>query len=294
VNGVIVVDKPERTTSHGVVLRLRSILKISRTGHLGTLDPMATGVLPVCLGQATRLAQFLPSNPKEYIGAMRLGFETTTYDREGEPTTSEMPFTGGLAEIAAAAKAFTGTIEQIPPPYSAKKIDGKRSYKLARRGKVVEHGPSRVTVDTFEITSFENGIAGFRVVCSGGTYVRSLAHDVGRALGCGAHLSSLRRVRSGPFTIAEARPLHKISAADVIPMESLLADWPRIDVSGEEEVRVAHGNPVACALDARLTRIFNKKGEFIAIGEIEKGLAHPRVVLTSNPQVRSSELKAEA
>jgi tRNA pseudouridine55 synthase len=293
VNGVVVVDKPEGTTSHGVVLRLRSILRISRTGHLGTLDPIATGVLPVCLGRATRLGQFLPSNPKEYVGTMRLGFATTTYDRQGDPTTPEVPFFGTLNDIAAAASRFTGTIDQIPPPYSAKKIDGKRSYKLARRGKEVEHAPSRVTVDVFEITGFESPMATFRVVCSAGTYVRSLAHDVGERLGCGAHLTSLRRLVSGPFTIEKARPLDRISASDVIPMENLLEDWPRIDVDGDQEVRVAHGNPVLCAIDAPRARIFNKKGEFIAVGEIESGWAHPRVVLTSSPQVQS-EMKAEA
>jgi tRNA pseudouridine55 synthase len=182
----------------------------------------------------------------------------------------------------------------VPPPFSAKKIDGKRSYKLARRGKVVEHEPSRVTVETFDITGFDDSVATFRVVCSGGTYVRSLAHDVGQLLGCGAHLVSLRRLRSGPFTIDQARPLDRLSAADVIPMESLLGDWPCLEVSGADEVRVTHGNPVSCSIEASSTRIFNKKGEFIAIGDIEKGLAHPRVVLTSSPQVRSSELKAEA
>lgn len=293
-NGVIVVDKPQGMTSHGVVLRLRSILRISRTGHLGTLDPMATGVLPVCLGQATRLAQFLPSIPKEYAGAMRLGFATTTYDREGAPTSPETPFHGSGSDVADAARRFTGTIDQVPPPYSAKRVDGKRSYKLARRGKVVEHQPSRVQVETFEITGFEQDTAAFRVVCSAGTYVRSLAHDVGQLLGCGAHLVSLRRLRSGPFSLDQARPLEEISPADVIPMEALLGDWPRLDVSGEDETRVGHGNPVGCSIDAPATRIFNKKGEFIAIGKIESGWAHPRVVLTSSPQVRSSELKAEA
>ena len=142
-NGVLIIDKPGGMTSHDVVQYFRKLFDTSKVGHLGTLDPMATGVLPVCLGQATRLAQFLPSGPKEYIGAMRLGFATTTYDRQGEPTTLEVSFRGAERDIVAAALRLTGTIEQVPPSYSAKKIDGKRSYKLARKGKTVEHAPSR-------------------------------------------------------------------------------------------------------------------------------------------------------
>jgi tRNA pseudouridine55 synthase len=288
VNGIVVIDKPEGTSSHGIVLRLRGILKTERTGHLGTLDPMATGVLPICVGQATRLGQFIPTAPKEYTGAMRLGFATTTYDREGSPTTPDVGFQGSLEDIRAAAARLTGTISQKPPSFSAKKIDGKRSYKLARKGRPVEPPPAEVTVESFEIVALADGIATFRVVCSGGTYIRSLAHDVGQSLQCGAHLVSLRRLRSGPFTMDQARMLDRVSAADVIPLEGLLSDWPRIEVDAEEERRVAHGNPVACGHDAvgagaakNMTRIFNKQGEFIAVASIEKGLAHPKVVLTS-------------
>ncbi|HEX4997246.1 MAG TPA: tRNA pseudouridine(55) synthase TruB [Terriglobia bacterium] len=291
-NGIIVVDKPEGKTSHGVILRLRATLRIARAGHLGTLDPMATGVLPVPVGRATRIGRFLPSGPKEYVGSIRLGFATTTYDRQGTPTSPETPFHGGTAEIVAAAAQLTGTLEQVPPPFSAKKIDGKRSYKLARRGVAVTPAAARVTVETFEVGDLDGNVAPFRVVCSAGTYVRSLAHDLGGLLGCGAHLTALRRLRSGPFTIDEARPLDQITVADIIPMERLLLDWPLLEVDTAGEIRVAHGNPVECSFGEGMTRIFNKKGEFIAVADIESGWAHPRVVLTSTAQVESSEMKA--
>ena len=224
---------PAGITSHDVVQRVRKLLKTSKVGHLGTLDPMATGVLLLCIGKATRVGRFLPSSPKEYVGEIRFGFATTTYDREGERTGPEQVLTHGRTEIQAAMSRLTGAFDQKPPVISAKKMGGIPSYKLARRGMALEPIAVSVDVSTFEITSFSAPLAGFRVVCSSGTYVRSLAHDLGQQLGCGAHLDSLRRVRSGDFSIERAVPLEQATAENIVPLEDLLPKLPRIEIEAE-------------------------------------------------------------
>jgi tRNA pseudouridine55 synthase len=240
---------------------------------------MATGVLPVAIGKATRMAQFIPNSPKVYEGQARFGFATTTYDREGTPITEERPLEGNVAE---AMDMMTGTIDQVPPPFSAKKIQGVPAHKLARRNQFVEMRPARVEVEKFKLLSLEPPLMRFRVVCSPGTYVRSLVHDLGQRLGCGAHLTELRRTCSGPFLIEDAVALNSLSAADLTPMDALLPGVPRMEVSESDERKVCHGNPVRCALSAaELVCIFNKRGEFLAVAGIENGLAHPRLVLTS-------------
>ena len=249
---------------------------------MGTLDPLATGVLPLCLGHATRIARFLEGSPKVYTGEIRLGFSTETYDREGRATSTEVAFSGGLADLQAAADQLTGNLEQTPPSFSAKKIGGVPSYKFARRGKPIATPAVPVKIETFEITEHVPPLARFRVVCSPGTYVRSLVHDVGALLGCGAHLNSLRRIRSGWFVEAQAVPPDKCSEADVISLDHLLEAWPRIEVEGNEEVRIGHGNPISGpAGSGQMARIFNKRGEFLAIGVLENGWVLPRVVLIS-------------
>ena len=283
-DGILIIDKPGGITSHDVVQRVRKLLKTSKVGHLGTLDPMATGVLLLCIGKATRVGRFLPSSPKEYIGEIRFGVATTTYDREGERTGPEQVLTHGRAEIQAAMSRLTGAFDQKPPVISAKKMGGIPSYKLARRGMALEPIAVSVEVSTFEITSFSAPLAGFRVVCSSGTYVRSLAHDLGQQLGCGAHLDSLRRVRSGDFTVEHAVPLEHATAENIVPLEDLLPRLPRIEIETElSENRVRHGNAFQTELAPGLACIFNKKGEFLAVAAIENGWAHPRVVLTSTP-----------
>jgi len=243
---------------------------------------MATGVLPLCIGKATRIGRFFPSSPKEYIGEIRFGFATTTYDREGDPEGPEQPLKHGRSEIENAMRALTGAYDQKPPLISAKKMGGIPSYKLARRGMALDLVAVPVDVTTFEVTSFAPPLAGFRVVCSPGTYVRSLAHELGRELGCGAHLESLRRLRSGAFGVDKAVPLPLAAATDILPLKDLLADFSRIDIDGElEETRVRHGNPIAVKLPDGMARIFNKKGEFLAVASIENGWALPRVVLMS-------------
>jgi tRNA pseudouridine55 synthase len=283
-DGILIIDKPGGITSHDVVQRARKLLKTSKVGHLGTLDPMATGVLLLCIGKATRVGRFLPSSPKEYVGEIRFGVATTTYDREGERTGPEQVLTHGRAEIQAAMSRLTGAFDQKPPVISAKKMGGIPSYKLARRGMALEPIAVSVEVSTFEITSFSAPLAGFRVVCSSGTYVRSLAHDLGQQLGCGAHLDSLRRVRSGDFSIERAVPLEQATAENIVPLEDLLPRLPRIEIETElSENRVRHGNAFQTELAPGLACIFNKKGEFLAVAAIENGWAHPRVVLTSTP-----------
>jgi tRNA pseudouridine55 synthase len=281
-DGILIIDKPGGITSHDVVQRARKLLKTSKVGHLGTLDPMATGVLLLCIGKATRIGRFLSTSPKEYIGQIRFGFATTTYDREGEPTGPEQPLKHSRREIELAMSRLTGAFDQKPPVISAKKMGGIPSYKLARRGLALEPIAVPVEVSEFEVASFAPPLAGFRVICSAGTYVRSLAHDLGRQLGCGAHLDSLRRVRSGDFGIDRAVLLGEEAAANIVPLDDLLPGVPCIEIEGElAEDRVRHGNPIQTELPAGLARIFNKQGEFLAVAAIENGWAHPRVVLTS-------------
>jgi tRNA pseudouridine55 synthase len=277
-DGVLNIDKPEGMTSHDVVQAIRKMFKTSKVGHLGTLDPIATGVLPVAIGKATRLGQFLPSSPKEYEGELKFGFATDTYDRSGEATSEEKPLSGNIPE---AMKALTGIQDQVPPPYSAKKIGGVPAYKFARKNRVIEMVAVRIEIETFEELDFNPPLLKFRVVCSPGTYIRSLVHDLGQRLGCGAHLTALRRTQSGDFRIEHATPLDQISTENLIPLDQLLPSAPRIEIEEADEDKVAHGNPIPGEGRFPLARIFNKRGEFMAIATVENGWVRPRVVLTS-------------
>lgn len=226
-NGLLVIDKPGRMTSHDVVNRLRKITGEKSIGHLGTLDPMATGVLPLLLGKYTRLAQYFSSAEKSYSGAIRLGFATDTYDSEGQPAGPDLwPATAStlnLEKVRAAAARFHGEMEQMPPPYSAKKIAGTPAYKLAREGKAVELKPAKVRIFCCEIVALEGPEALFSMSISAGGYVRSVAHEIGQALGCGAHLSRLRRTQAGVFVSAEAHTLEELESltGNVEALESL-------------------------------------------------------------------------
>jgi tRNA pseudouridine55 synthase len=279
-HGILVIDKPEGMTSHDVVRAIRKKFKASKTGHLGTLDPMATGVLPIALGKATRLAQFIPGSPKIYEGEIRFGFATNTYDRQGTPTSDEKPVQGNVGDIEAAVGTFTGTFDQTPPPFSAKKIGSVPSYKFARKNRAVELPPAKVYVESFQILSMDLPYMTFRVTCSPGTYVRSLAHDIGLRVGCGAHLTELRRTCSGEFRIENAVGVDTSLPSDVIPIESLLVSLPLIEVSGADETKVLHGSQIAGDGNVPFARIFNKKGEFLALASVENGLVRPKVVLT--------------
>jgi tRNA pseudouridine55 synthase len=241
VNGLIVVDKPGGMTSHDVVGKLRRITGEKSIGHLGTLDPMATGVLPLLLGKYTRLAQYFSSAVKTYTGAIRFGFSTDTYDAEGVASGPdrwpEVSATVTLGRVRAAASRFSGEMEQMPPAYSAKKIAGTPAYKLAREGKPVELKTAGVRVDCFEIAGLEGAEAAFKITISAGGYVRSVAHELGQDLGCGAYLSALRRTQAGVFTIEEAHALGELEAlagnaealeALCIHPRTLLPDMPSV------------------------------------------------------------------
>ena len=206
------VDKPGGMTSHDVVGRLRKITGEKSIGHLGTLDPMATGVLPLLLGKFTRLAQYFSSAEKSYSGAIRFGFATDTYDAEGKPAGPAIEPMLALEQVRMATARFHGEMEQMPPPYSAKKIAGTPAYKLAREGKPVELKAATVRIANFEITALEGAEASFTMSISAGGYVRSVAHEIGHDLGCGAHLSRLRRTQAGVFTLAEAHTLEELES----------------------------------------------------------------------------------
>jgi tRNA pseudouridine55 synthase len=214
VNGLIVIDKPGGITSHDVVAKLRRITSEKSIGHLGTLDPMATGVLPLLLGKYTRLAQYFSSAEKSYAGSIRFGFSTDTYDAEGvadgPDNWPDVCATLTLDRVRAAAARFHGQMDQMPPPYSAKKIAGTPAYKLAREGKPVELKTAKVHIDHLEIIGLDGPEASFEMSISAGGYVRSVAHELGRDLGCGAHLSALRRTQAGAFTIDEAHTLDEL------------------------------------------------------------------------------------
>ncbi len=212
-NGVLVIDKPRGLTSHDVVNRVRRILGQRAVGHLGTLDPSATGVLPIVLGNLTRLAQFYAHSEKTYEGVIRFGFATDTYDADCEPTTPPQDVRLNLDDIRALAAQIRGVIEQMPPPFSAKKIAGVAAYKLARKKQEVALKPVQVEIKEFEILDTTAGQATFRARVASGTYIRSVAHEMGRKLGCGAHLASLRRTAAAEFTIADAHSLEALEAA---------------------------------------------------------------------------------
>jgi tRNA pseudouridine55 synthase len=212
-NGVLIIDKPGGLTSHDVVNRVRRILQQRSVGHLGTLDPLATGVLPLVIGNFTRLAQFYTTSEKSYEGVIRFGFATDTYDAEGEPTTPSQAVTLNLDQVVALAAAFHGVIDQMPPPFSAKKIHGVPAYKLARKKKEVVLQSVQVEIKEFEILAVEGDRARFRARVASGTYMRSVAHEMGQKLGCGAHLESLRRTAVAEFTIENAHTLEELEQA---------------------------------------------------------------------------------
>jgi len=246
IDGFLVIDKPRGLTSHDVVQRVRRIAKQRRVGHLGTLDPLATGVLPIALGEATKLSQLLTHGAKSYRGKLQLGVETTTYDREGEVVATRAGPWPARAVVEKALGAFEGEIEQVPPPYSAVKQAGQAAYRRARRGEEVRLEPRRVSISRVELVAFEPPFVSIEVDCSAGTYLRSMAHDLGAALGTGAHLYELVRTRSGPFTLDQAISLEALEelgpAAEerVIPMLAATG-LPTFEVDARVARRMRHG-----------------------------------------------------
>ncbi len=290
-NGIVVIDKPAGLTSHDVVNRLRRILNERSVGHLGTLDPAATGVLPMVVGNLTRLAQFYLKMEKIYEGLIHFGFATDTYDAEGEATTPAQDVMLSYEEVCELAKFFVGSIEQTPPPFSAKKIQGVPAYKLARKKQDVPLKPVEVEVKKFEILNVERDHATFRVHVGSGTYVRSLAHDMGVKLGCGAHLKSLRRTACGEFTLADAHSLEEVDsackAADVenifIHPRKLLPELPSVTANDETAAHIRSGRSVNLPefTTARQVKVFFGQKELIAIATRVAGtLFHAKIVLS--------------
>jgi tRNA pseudouridine55 synthase len=291
VNGLLVIDKPSGMTSHDVVSRLRRATGESMIGHLGTLDPMATGVLPVLMGKYTRLAQFFGPLEKTYTGAIRFGFATDTYDAEGTP--AHQAVTGPLPsneEVQAAAALFRGEVAQTPPSFSAKKIDGKPAYKAARRGEPVTLKSVSITIAEFVIGAVEGEYAEFTIRISSGGYVRSVAHDLGQVLGCGAHLARLRRVAAGPFTLEEALTLEELNAqaaAGTLDQKlphprTLLPDLPATTADLWVAGRLRNGNAVNLPeySSAPLAKVFAGQRDLVAIVRRVAGtLFQPIVVL---------------
>jgi tRNA pseudouridine55 synthase len=295
VDGVLVVDKPGGPTSHDVVDRARRVLGTRRIGHTGTLDPFATGVLPLCLGRATRLARFLAAGEKTYRATVRLGFATTTDDATGESLGPPLDAAVDEAVLRSALSAFVGTFDQVPPTFSAKQVAGRRAYELARRGEAVSRAAVPVTVHALELLARQDDRLEFEVRCSAGTYVRALARDLGERLGCGAHLAALRRTRSGGFGLEQAVPGDSFAGAfdRVVPMARLLTEWPAVRVGAEGRRRVGHGREIAAedvlssfsGEPETRVRILDDAGDLIALaivrgggdGELS-GLPRPRVL----------------
>ena len=295
-DGVLVVDKPAGPTSHDVVARCRRALRTPAIGHLGTLDPLATGVLVLVVGRATRLAQFLSGQPKSYDATFRLGLTTDTWDRTGTALTApESSMRPEQAAVAAALTGFLGRHPQMPPPFSAKMIDGVRAHELARRGKAVAVQPAMVELLECELLAMDHPLGRLRLRSSAGYYVRSLVHDLGRALGCGACLEELRRTASGPFTLTDALPLAAVeedpagALARAVPMERLLPDLPAVRLDAESARRAGHGNEIQvpaglewpAVAGAPAVRLFAPDGSLLGVARPSSraGFLHPAVVL---------------
>lgn len=288
-NGLLVVDKPAGMTSHDVVAVVRRATGERSVGHLGTLDPMATGVLPLLLGKYTRLAQFFGSAEKSYEGTIRFGWSTDSFDAHGVVSSAPLPLTKSLQQLEELAQHFRGEMEQMPPVFSAKKINGVPAYKLARAGKEVDLKPARITIHAFELTSLEGEVAGFRMHVSAGGYVRSVAHELGQLAGCGAHLASLRRVVAGPFTLRDAIGLDELKALSFGEIEErsvhprlLLPEMGAVIVDEVTAGRVRNGMQVNVPELSQLpmVKVFSGPRELLAVAKRVAGtLVQPIVVL---------------
>jgi tRNA pseudouridine55 synthase len=291
-NGVVVIDKPPGLTSHDVVNRVRRILGQRAVGHLGTLDPLATGVLPIVLGNLTRLAQFYVHSEKTYEGVIRFGFSTDTYDADGEPTAAPQDVQIDCVQVRALAAHFHGVIEQLPPPFSAKKIAGVPAYKLACKKQEVELKPVRVEIKEFEILETTADQATFRARVASGTYIRSVAHEMGRKLGCGAHLARLRRTALAEFTIEDAHTLEALQTAMqqgsveslLIHPRKLVPQLPSVTADEESAALIRRGRAVNLPEMSRApqVKVFAGQRDLIAIAtRIAGTLFHPKIVFSA-------------
>jgi tRNA pseudouridine55 synthase len=274
--GLLLIDKPAGVTSHDVVDLARRALGTKKVGHAGTLDPMATGLLLLGVGRATRLLRFLADLPKTYEGTLRLGAETTTLDAEGE-VVREAPVTVGEHDVRRAMSALVGESLQRPPSYSAVKVGGRKLYEAARAGETLEAAPRPIRVDAFDLLSFEAPDATFRLTCSSGTYVRVLAAEVGAALSCGAHLAALRRTAVGPFRADEAVPPDR--PGDPLPLEAAVGHLPHMDLGADEALAASHGRPLGPAGIAGPYGVFSPDGALVGVYEDDGPRARPQVIL---------------
>ena len=286
-DGILNINKPPGWTSHDVVGRIRQLTHQKKVGHAGTLDPMATGVLLVCLGRATRVSEYLMAFDKTYRAVMRLGVETDTFDADGE-VVATWPVNVNESDLRCALDKFIGAIDQVPPMYSALKLQGKPLYKLARKGVEVDRQPRQVTIHDITLRTWQSPDATVDVRCSPGTYVRSLAHDVGAALGCGAHLAALTRLSSGSFTIEDAVKLEDLEGPEdlrglVHPMDAALQDLPAVTLDADSAQRVLMGHSISLSrLDgSSLCRVYDANARFLAIMEYDPvaQMLHPKKVL---------------
>lgn len=289
-DGLLIIDKPAEMTSHDVVARVRRIVGEKSVGHLGTLDPMATGVLPLVLGRFTRLAQFYSDADKRYEGTIRFGVATDTYDADGEAASPEKPVHLSEEQVRSAATKFVGHLQQVPPPFSAKKVAGVPAYKLARKGKDVELKPKQVEVREFTITAWDGKCAGFSAWVSSGTYLRTLAHDLGQALGPGAHLCQLKRTAVREFLLKDAHSLQDLeeaakhgTAEDLcLHPRLVLPEFPPVIAPEEALAKLRHGAAVNLPefSKAPMVRVFAGQRELLAIAKRVAGtLFQPKIVL---------------
>jgi tRNA pseudouridine55 synthase len=277
ISGVLVVDKPVGLTSHDVVQIVRKGTNIRRAGHTDTLDPRASGVLVILIGPAVRLSEYVSATDKRYQAVVRLGVSTDTYDADGQiEQTSAVEVSE--TQFESVLKNFIGEIEQVPPPYSAVKVKGRRAYEMAREGEEVDLTPRKIQVYNLELLEWAPPEAVIDVYCSSGTYVRSLANDLGQSLGCGAHLVGLRRTKSGRFTLRDAVPLRKLREQFengtwyqlLIPAAEALSDWPAIELTTEEVEAIRHGHRIpGTPAERSMVRGISEQGELVALLELD-------------------------
>lgn len=294
VSGILILDKPHGFSSNAALQKVRWLLNAEKAGHTGSLDPLATGVLPLCFGEATKFSQYLLDAEKGYATVMHLGVTTTTGDAEGE-VLERREVTAGREQLEVLLPRFRGPIQQVPPMYSALKRDGQPLYKLARAGEVVEREARSVTIERLELTRFEPPFADLSVTCSKGTYIRTLVEDLGQALGCGAHVAELRRTQAGPFGLEQAVSLdtllqaHEEGGAEaldrfLLPVDSGLEHWPLVQLSEHSAYYWLHGQPVRApeAPKFGMLRVQDHEGRFIGIGEAtDDGRIAPRRLIRS-------------
>jgi tRNA pseudouridine55 synthase len=281
ISGALVVDKPVGMTSHDVVQSIRNGTGLRRAGHTGTLDPRASGVLVILVGPAVRLSEYVSASDKRYQAIIRLGGSTDTFDAEGMVTPTKDPVNVTEAQFETALQTFVGEIEQTPPPYSAVKVQGRKAYEMAREGEEVDLAPRKITVHHLEVLEWAPPEVVIDVHCSSGTYVRSLANDLGVMLGCGAYLVGLRRTKSGRFSLRDSVPLRKLQEAFtagnwyqyLIPAAEALGDWPAVELNPDEVEGVRHGHRVKVVGEPTETKVrgVSTQGELVALMELFVG-----------------------